>query len=84
MSIKKFGIVIFNHIFILESESHRDFPMRFVSMCNYIIDLETSEIIKERWPTEEFDAKTLVPLFKFYDVSHLSQIQEAVNISLFP
>ena len=79
MSNNRYGVILFNRIYVVEAESVDKLPLQFTRMCYIIMDLTDRQVIKTRYHESVLDPSTLFPLFDFYGTTSLEQIHADVK-----
>lgn len=83
MPTNRYGIIISNRLFIIETEK-RILPRRLIALAELIIDLDTRETLKCQWDERDLNPSILTPLFDDYPTSHIPHIEEVIGTSFYP
>ena len=84
----KFGLLVRQHIFVIEAippNMPGGIPMRLIKQCEFILNIDTDEVIKNRWEGVESEA-ALARVVSLFDerISDITDVQDFLNISLWP
>lgn len=81
------GLIVQQHVFVVKSPCPHlpgGLPRRLLDKCDFVYDMTNGVVLKSL--ADSATTNAFVRVVNYYDsrVSHISEIQEALNIALWP